>query len=173
MVTIDVPSRQDYPGLFGAYDYIELGFIILGLIAVLCGIGIMFTLLDRWGLEAHRDVLSPGLRFPPGHMAHIAMFTGIDLLRAFGFIVVGLTVVERIDFAHWLNNNFWEIFMIAILPMVFWMGTFIVMAEMLKVMWIGGPDRWAEYINAYENTPQTYGVNDYIDDEIDDIHRGS
>ena len=172
MVTIDVPSRQDYPGLFAAFDYIELGFIMLGLISTLCGIGILFTLLDRWGIQAHRDVLAPGLRFPPGHGAHLLMFTAIDLLRAFGFLVVGLTIVERIDFTHWLNNNFWEIFMVNILPMVFWMGTFMVIAEMLKMLWIGGPDRWVQYIDAYENQPESYGVNEYIDDEIDGLHRG-
>jgi hypothetical protein len=49
------------------------------------------------------------------------------------------------------------------LPAVFWAVFFIVVAEFFKMLWIGSPDRWRDYMLAYGTT--SVDLDALIDEE--------
>lgn len=162
MVKIDKPIRENYPNVFEAFDYMELGFWCLTVIAVVTLISVLFKFLASYGIDDSRDLLHPGLRFPPGHYAHLVMLVIFNLLRALAVIIVIMEFVNGFNFSSFMGMEYWDFFVIGLLPAFFWFGFFLVLCEWFKFQWMGSPDRWDEYITAYS---LGYEQADYIDEE--------
>lgn len=150
MVKVDKPIRENYPDMWEVFDYMELGFWCLAVITILMLISILFKWLESMGADNHRDILHPGLRLPPGHAAHQAFLLVLNLLRAGAVIIVGLDFMERFSIDTFFEANYWDFFVLGLLPTVFNAAVFILASEWLKMQWMGGPERWEEYIEAYE-----------------------
>ena len=166
MVKIDKPIRENYPNVFEAFDYMELGFWVLTLIAIVTMISILLKFLSSYGIDDSRDLLHPGLRFPPGHYAHQMMLVVLYLIRFLGVIIVITAFVEGFDFSLFMEMNYWDFFVLGLLPAFFWFGFFLVLGEWFKFQWMGSVQRWEEYIDAYslEVPEPDYSEEDYYED---------
>ena len=96
-----------------------------------------------------KDILHPGLRFPPGHFAHIVVLFGLNLLRVLGVIIVIFAFLDGFNVSEFRATNYWNFFVLGLLPAIFWFGFFLVLAEWFKFQWMGSPERWEQYIEAY------------------------
>jgi hypothetical protein len=164
MVKIDKPVPENYPSIFEVFDYMFLGFVVLGLVVVVFGISILFKFIKTYGLGDTKDILHPGLRFPPGHFAHIIVLFVLYLFRALGTIVVVFAFIDGFNIENFRETNYWEFFVLGLLPAMFWFGMFLVLGEWFKFQWMGSATRWEEYIEAYTlDLPEP--PNEGIDEE--------
>ena len=149
MVRIDEPVKEAFPALFEAFSYMFLGFLMLGLVSVVFMISILFKFIKVYGLGDTKDILHPGLRFPPGHYAHIVVLTLLYFLRILGIIIVVFAFVDGFNVEEFRATNYWEFFVLGLLPAIFWFGFFLVLGEWFKFQWMGSATRWEQYIEAY------------------------
>ena len=149
MVKIDKPIPENYPAVFEAFEYMALGFLVLGLICLVFGISILFKFIKVYNLGDAKDILHPGLRFPPGHFAHILVLFILYLLRAFGAIIVIMAFTGGFNISDFSETNYWDFFVLGLLPAMFWFGFFLVLTEWFKFQWMGSANRWEQYIEAY------------------------
>ena len=164
MVRIDEPVKEAFPALFEAFSYMFLGFLMLGLVSVVFMISILFKFIKVYGLGDTKDILHPGLRFPPGHYAHIVVLFVLYLLRALGTIVVVFAFIDGFNISNFTATNYWDFFVLGLLPAMFWFGMFLVLAEWFKFQWMGSAQRWEQYIEAYTvDLPEP--SNEGIDEE--------
>ena len=164
MVSIDEPVKESFPALFDAFSYMFLGFLMIALISVIFMISILFKFIKTYGFGDTKDILHPGLRFPPGHFAHIVVLFGLNLLRVAGAIIVIFAFVDGFNVSEFRATNYWNFFVLGLLPAIFWFGFFLVLAEWFKFQWMGSPERWEQYIEAYTvDLPEP--PNEGIDEE--------
>lgn len=165
----ETPDRQEAEGAWEwfqeRYSFLADVIAAIALLLVLMLVAIFQKILQRAGIGAHsRTFSSPGLRFPPGHMAHRIYFLFIDLLRMLAMILVVFNFASVVNFDDFWNNQWWNLFVVNMLPAVFWATFFIVVAEFFKMLWIGDPDSWRDYMVAYGTT--TSDIEEQMDNEF-------
>ena len=151
------PERSDSEAAWdwfqSKYPFLADVFMTLGLVTVLMIAVIFNKILSKGGLGKYsQDFTSPGLRFPPGHLAHRAFFLFMDLLRSLALILVAFNLAAVLNWSDFTDGQWWKLFVIDMLPAVFWAVFFIVVAEFFKMLWIGSPERWRDYMLAYGTT---------------------
>jgi hypothetical protein len=162
------PDRSDAEGAWGwfqkEYPFLADVFSALGLLTVLMIVAVFNKILAKSGVGKYsNDFASPGLRFPPGHLAHRVFFLFLDLLRTLALILVTFNFVQVLNWSDFSGGDWWKLFVLDMLPAVFWAVFFIVVAEFFKMLWIGSPDRWRDYMLAYGTT--SVDLDALIDEE--------
>jgi len=162
------PERNDAEGAWEwfqeKYPFLADVFSALALVTVLMIVVIFNKILEKGGLGKYsQDFASPGLRFPPGHLAHRIFFLFMDLVRTLAIILVAMNLVAVLNWSDFSDGQWWKLFVDDMLPAIFWGVFFIVVAEFFKMLWIGSPERWRDYMLAYGTT--TGDLEALIDEE--------
>ena len=135
------------------YPFLADVFSALALVTVLMIVVIFNKILEKGGIGKYgQDFASPGLRVPPGHLAHRVFFLFLDLLRTLALILVTFNFVAVVNWSDFTGGSWWKLLVLDMLPAIFWAVFFIVTAEFFKMLWIGSPERWRDYMLAYGRT---------------------
>ncbi len=76
----------------------------------------------------------------------------MDLLRSLALILVAFNLAAVVNWSDFTGGQWWKLFVLDMLPAVFWAVFFIVVSEFFKMLWIGSPERWRDYMLAYGTT---------------------
>ena len=144
-----IPDQiKESPAVWEFFSWWYMVLIFLYLVAGLSFVAIVGALAKKFGGDP-ADFFYLGLKFPPGHWSHKAFFSVMDILRLYAILMLVGAIMFNVDWSDLGENDWWHFFVIVMAPTVLGVAVLYTLVDFMKMVWIGGPDEWKRYMDAY------------------------